>query len=113
MIGTILAQLSVRRIDVRSLRYGFTIVASLMVGAGAFLTACALMMMISTTVRSASMNGIPEAGKPAPEFALSDLSGNVHRLADLHGKPAVIVFWAGWCPDCKRLIPDLNRMHLE
>lgn len=32
----------------------------------------------------------------APEFALSDLSGKVVRLADLRGKVVFLTFWGTW-----------------
>jgi peroxiredoxin len=112
MIGRILAQTQAGE-QMRSLRYTFTVLTSVAVGAGALLTAIGLMMLIATTVRSASTNGIPEAGKAAPEFALSDLNSRTFRLSQLHGKPALIVFWADWCPDCKRMIPEFNRMYLQ
>jgi len=28
----------------------------------------------------------------------------------LHGKPAVIEFWATWCPPCRKSIPHLNEI---
>lgn len=34
--------------------------------------------------------------KPAPTFALPDLSGKTVRLEDLRGKVALLFFWATW-----------------
>ena len=34
--------------------------------------------------------------KPAPAFELPDLSGKVHRLADLRGKVVMLFFWTTW-----------------
>jgi cytochrome oxidase Cu insertion factor (SCO1/SenC/PrrC family) len=34
--------------------------------------------------------------KPAPAFALPDLSGRTERLADLRGKVVMLFFWATW-----------------
>ena len=97
----------------RSVRYIFTFIASVTVGFGALLTAIALMMAISTTVRSASTSGIPEPGAIAPDITLSDLNNRPFHLSELRGKPVLLVFWADWCPDCKRMIPEFNRLYLE
>lgn len=49
-------------------------------------------------------------GKPAPDFALLDISDKEHRISNYHGKNILIVFWATWCPPCKREIPDLIEL---
>ena len=37
-----------------------------------------------------------EAGQPAPDFALPDPSGRIHRLSDYRGKKVFLVTWASW-----------------
>ena len=50
------------------------------------------------------------ASKPrAPDFALTDEDGNIHRLSDYKGKPVILNFWATWCPPCREEIPSMNR----
>jgi peroxiredoxin len=39
-----------------------------------------------------------EVGKPAPDFALADLDGKVHRLADLKGRVVELEWFNPGCP---------------
>ncbi len=39
-----------------------------------------------------------------------DLQGAPHTLAELHGHPAVVNFWATWCGPCKEEMPRLQKL---
>lgn len=63
----------------------------------------------------AAQSGIgPVLGSEAPEVTVQDLDGNEVRLGDVIGqRPALIEFWAAWCPQCEELQPQLDRIQRE
>lgn len=51
-------------------------------------------------------------GEPAPGFTLSDLAGNVHSLADVLGRIAIVYFWSaecGWCEQADAQLLGLTQ----
>jgi thiol-disulfide isomerase/thioredoxin len=46
-------------------------------------------------------------GKSLPQLNLK--YGNA--APNLQGKPAIIEFWATWCPPCRKSIPHLNEIY--
>jgi cytochrome c biogenesis protein CcmG/thiol:disulfide interchange protein DsbE len=53
----------------------------------------------------------PDVGKPAPDFKLTDLSGNPIQLSDYRGKVVWVTFWASWCPPCRAELPDIDATY--
>jgi cytochrome oxidase Cu insertion factor (SCO1/SenC/PrrC family) len=51
----------------------------------------------------------PSLGGQAPSFTLTGTDGRQVSLAGLAGKPAVINFWATYCPPCRAEMPLLQR----
>ena len=50
-------------------------------------------------------------GAQAPDFLIDSVS-NTH-LSDFRGRYVVLHFWASWCPDCRKDIPEMNRLYDE
>jgi peroxiredoxin len=50
-------------------------------------------------------------GDAAPEFALKDVKGKEHKLADYKGKVVVLDFWATWCGWCLKGMPAVQAVH--
>lgn len=71
--------------------------ARLAIGAGCKLLLCLLL-------------GVSISGYAA-DFALEDMQGKTHRLADYRGKWVLVNFWATWCPPCLSELPELSSLH--
>ncbi len=52
-----------------------------------------------------------EAGKPAPDFLLQDLSGKEVSLAKSKGSVVLLDFWAISCGPCQAAIPKLTEAY--
>lgn len=43
--------------------------------------------------------------RPADDFALLDVDGQMVRLSDFRGRPVFVNLWGTWCPPCVREFP--------
>ena len=73
--------------------------------------ACALLWF---TAPLSSALAFPGVGDPAPNISATTLSGNPVDLHEsLKKGPAFLIFWATWCPNCLREVPQLKALHAE
>ena len=56
---------------------------------------------------------VPEVGRQAPDFTLTDLEGNSVTLSDFRDKVVFINFWATWCPPCRAEMPEIEAIYQE
>jgi len=52
-------------------------------------------------------------GKPAPDFELKALDGDVVQLSDYRGKPVLLAFWGYGCASCHAEAPHLSQLAEE
>ena len=53
-------------------------------------------------------------GKQAPDFALADVNGQMHRLGDALKRGSVaLVFYKSACPTCQFSFPYIQKMFLD
>jgi len=45
------------------------------------------------------------------DWTLTNLAGEKVTLSSYRGKPVILVFWATWCPYCKKLLPGMQALH--
>ena len=82
-------------------------------GASAATFATAFLLLATPVLAQGSGVSLP-LGTSAPDASVEDLEGNAVSLQDLiDGRPALLEFWATWCPLCEALQPQLDRIQAE
>lgn len=54
-----------------------------------------------------------EIGDQAPDFVLTDIDGQKHKLSDYKGQGVFLNFWGTWCPPCEKEMPYMNNQYAE
>lgn len=64
-------------------------------------------IMYLGTAEGVSRDGL-EKGTAAPDFSLTDQYGNLQRLSNYRGRPALLLFGSPHCSPCRTLLPQLH-----
>jgi Peroxiredoxin len=72
-----------------------------------------VMAVIALVACAVSHPPVHAADDPAPNVELRGPKGQPQRLANFRGKIVLLKIWASWCPDCKVLFPQLDRLSRE
>ncbi|MBA7693398.1 Thiol-disulfide oxidoreductase ResA [subsurface metagenome] len=73
----------------------------------------AIVLMTSVLLVVGCSSPAPQVGKPAPDFQLPNLEGQVVSLSDFRGKPVLLNFWATWCSPCRFEMPFIQSIFEE
>ena len=84
-----------------------------------FLAAVLLMMAAMAKAQPAQLDldakyatDLVKPGTLAPDFKLKTPQGKTVKLSKLaKGRYTVIDFWASWCGDCRKDIPNVKRLY--
>lgn len=67
-----------------------------------------LLLISSDVLSSASSH---KEGYLGTDWQLTSVDNQQVRLSEFKGQPVILVFWATWCPYCKKLLPGIQTLH--
>lgn len=74
---------------------------------------CALAVAGLTVMPRTGPAAAETAVSAAPSFDLVTLAGKAYSKESLKGRPALLMFWAPWCPVCRKELPVLGRFYQQ
>ena len=67
---------------------------------------------LTTDADSKYATQLLKKGEKAPDFSLKNPAGKTIKFSKVSkGKYTVIDFWAAWCPDCRKDMPNVERLY--
>ncbi len=69
--------------------------------------------IIFTIVSNATKekNAVLQVGDKAPDFIVTDMNGEQHRLSDYKGQGVFLNFWGTWCKPCAKEMPAMDNQY--
>ncbi|AZV44182.1 MULTISPECIES: thiol-disulfide oxidoreductase ResA [Peribacillus] len=74
------------------------------------LLGAALVYALYTNFTKDTANQI-QMGSEAPNFVLTDMDGNEHKLSDYRGQGVLLNFWGTWCKPCEYEMPYMENQY--
>ena len=80
-----------------------------------FILPCMLMGIVSTMTAqdldAKYATDLLPVGTKAPD--LIDPYGEIHPIDSFRGRCVVLDFWATWCGDCRKDLPEMKKLHMQ
>lgn len=78
-------------------------------------TSFLLLFVVSSTCSYGNENNLTLVSKnkenQSQDWTLTSISGEKVTLSNFKKRPVILVFWATWCPYCKKLLPGIDKLH--
>ena len=69
------------------------------------------MLLVAALCFAAAAQAQVKVGQAVPSFDTRLLDGKALAAQALKGKAVLVVFWATWCPTCRKELPELQALY--
>ena len=73
----------------------------------------AMAIFLGTGLRPAMAGAQESAALKVPDFSITANDGQTYSPESLKGNVVLIMFWATWCPYCRKAMPHMNTIATE
>ncbi|WP_206485253.1 TlpA disulfide reductase family protein [Thalassotalea sp. G2M2-11] len=72
---------------------------------------CCFFFAVSTSTHVRANDAAIDSTYLGEDWTLTNLNNQAVTLSDYQGQPVILVFWATWCPYCKKLLPGITLLN--